>query len=31
MKLEEKRISGETLYEGKIIDLVKDTVCLHDG
>lgn len=31
MKLEEKRISGETLYEGKIIDLVKDTVCLPDG
>ncbi len=31
MELEEKRISGETLYEGKIIDLVKDTVLLPNG
>ena len=31
MELEEKRISGETLYEGKIIDLVKDTVSLPGG
>ncbi len=31
MQLEEKRLSGETLYEGKIIDLVKDTVLLPNG
>ena len=31
MQLEEKRISGETLYKGKIIDLVKDTVSLPNG
>jgi len=31
MQLEEKRLNGETLYEGKIIDLVKDTVLLPNG
>ena len=31
MELEEKRTGGETLYEGKIIDLVKDTVLLPNG
>ncbi len=31
MELEEKRISGEILYEGKIIDLVKDNVRLPNG
>ncbi len=31
MQLDEKRIDGETLYEGKIIDLVKDTVLLPNG
>lgn len=31
MELEEKKIGGETLYEGKIIDLVKDTVSLPNG
>ena len=31
MDFNEKRISGETLYEGKIIDLCKDDVLLPDG
>ncbi len=31
MELHEKRTGGETLYEGKIIDLVKDTVQLPNG
>lgn len=31
MELYEKRLSGETLYEGKIIDLCKDEVLLPNG
>ena len=31
MQLEEKRLEGETIYEGKIIDLVKDKVLLPNG
>ncbi len=31
MKLHEKKLSGETLYEGKIINLHKDTVLLPNG
>lgn len=31
MKLEETRLSGETLYEGKIIHVEKDTVRLENG